>query len=73
MSKPDWKDAPEWAMWVAQDLSGKWFWYESEPKTHFGIFCWTNQIKTPGHVEPAGSRDAPVRNNQWDKTLERRP
>lgn len=73
MSKPDWKDAPGLANWLAQDLSGKWFWYECEPKPHFGIFCWVNQVKTPGAVDPAILREAPVRNNQWDKTLERRP
>lgn len=29
--KPDWKDAPKWANWLAQDRSGSWFWYEDEP------------------------------------------
>ncbi len=32
MSKPDWKDAPEWAAWVAMDEDGSWYWYEKEPK-----------------------------------------
>ena len=29
--KPDWKDAPEWAMWLAMDEDGEWWWYEDEP------------------------------------------
>lgn len=30
--KPDWKDAPEWAKWLALDPSGCWYWYEAEPE-----------------------------------------
>lgn len=26
MNKPDWKDAPEWANWLAQDGEGQWIW-----------------------------------------------
>lgn len=29
--KPDWKDAPEWAQWLALDASGVWYWYEQAP------------------------------------------
>lgn len=32
MSKPDWKDAPEWAQWLGKDANGDWWWYETEPK-----------------------------------------
>jgi hypothetical protein len=31
MNKPEWKDAPEWANWLAMDGDGIWFWYEVEP------------------------------------------
>lgn len=31
MSKPDWKDAPEWAQFVAMDEDGYWCWHENEP------------------------------------------
>lgn len=37
MSKPDWKDAPEWAMYLAADLTTDlaspefWVWFESMP------------------------------------------
>ena len=30
--KPNWKDAPEWANWLAMDLGGYWWWYEYKPK-----------------------------------------
>lgn len=34
--KPDWKDAPEWANWLALDpSSGNWRWHEHEPYMTF--------------------------------------
>jgi hypothetical protein len=30
--KPDWKDAPEWAKWLAMDEDGEWFWFKSRPR-----------------------------------------
>lgn len=29
--KPDWKDAPEWANWLAMDGNGRWYWHENKP------------------------------------------
>lgn len=29
--KPDWKDAPEHAQFLAQDGNGDWYWYEKRP------------------------------------------
>lgn len=29
--KPDWKNAPEWAMWLSCDDDGEWTWFELEP------------------------------------------
>lgn len=31
MNKPDWKDAPEWAMWLAKDFDGQWWWHDTKP------------------------------------------
>lgn len=31
MNKPGWKDAPEWANWLAMDLDGEWGWHELKP------------------------------------------
>jgi len=30
MSKPDWKDAPDWAEWLSCDMDG-WTWFERKP------------------------------------------
>ena len=30
--KPDWKDAPEWAKYLAMDEKGCWNWFENEPR-----------------------------------------
>ena len=30
--KPDWKDAPSWANFRAQDDNGEWYWFECKPK-----------------------------------------
>lgn len=34
--KPDWKDAPEWANWLAMDANGKWVWHASKPEKSYG-------------------------------------
>lgn len=31
MNKPNWKNAPEWANWLAMDGNGEWFWYQYKP------------------------------------------
>ena len=31
MNKPNWKDAPEWANYLAMDSDGSWYWFELEP------------------------------------------
>ena len=31
MDKPDWKDAPRWARWLALDDDGQWWWHSSKP------------------------------------------
>ncbi len=30
--KPSWKDAPEWANYLAMDADGIWVWYENRPE-----------------------------------------
>ncbi len=64
--KPDWKDAPEWAKWLAQDGNGSWWFYEVKV-THNG----------DSFVNPAcrGNEKAAVGKviGDWRKTLERRP
>lgn len=36
--KPDWKDAPEWAQWLAGDTQG-FVWSEKEPDFVDGMWC----------------------------------
>lgn len=36
--KPDWKDAPEWANYVAMDRDGAWCWYQLEPAASSGAW-----------------------------------
>ena len=60
--KPGWKDAPEWANWLAMDASGAWYWYELQPSSR------TNETWAfGGKFEHAGDL------TPWDETKEQRP
>lgn len=37
-SFPSWKNAPEWANWVAQDDDGEWSWFEYKPDLVEGLW-----------------------------------
>ena len=74
--KPDWKNAPSWAAWLAQDGYGAWGWYEKKPialDDDYG--CWdivysVDQWTRPGNTD----WDEPFTNNTfWADTLEPRP
>lgn len=58
--KPDWKDAPRWAKWLAQDCNGQWCWYEFAPATGMGYWLPFGRFKR-------------IVIDEWDKTLEPRP
>ena len=61
--KPDWKDAPEWANYLAMDEDGYWFWFSIKPRqTEFGYW------EQAGRTEFAGTNDHP-----WKDSLEKRP
>jgi hypothetical protein len=59
--KPEWKDAPEWAKFLAMDSSGTWLWYSREPSD--GEEAWYGF----GRYEIAG------KDIHWRDTLEPRP
>lgn len=62
-NKPSWKDAPEWANWLAMDEDGSWHWFKEEPtEKRFGE--WLQSL--------CGSVEAAVFPN-WEETLEKRP
>lgn len=52
--RPDWKSAPDWAMWVAMDPCKTWFWYENRPT--FSRYGWE---MNGGRVALAESPDDP--------------
>ncbi len=60
--KPDWKDAPEWANWVAMDFNGRWWFYECVPVK--GVDSWNPH---GGDMEEANAY------KDWAETLEGRP
>lgn len=51
--KPSWKDAPEWANWLAMDDDESWWWFENEPIMYPGYWV-TNEGKygNAGRVLP---------------------
>lgn len=68
MSKPNWIDAPEWANWLAQDESGRWYWYENEPSIA-GVY-WDNRgldMRVDSQMEILPNR------RTWKETLGQRP
>lgn len=69
MSKPEWKDAPKWAEWLAKDKDGFWWWYEAEPFQLCGKE-WVSGV-VGGKVERASRFDS--QKTRWKETLERRP
>jgi hypothetical protein len=56
--KPSWKDAPEWAQYLAQDTNGRWYWWEIEPvlRVNFGEGGWYAR----GRHELAGDTELPI-------------
>lgn len=63
--KPDWKDAPWWADYLAMDLNGYWFWYEFEPLVSDGFIAWERSLGRAGQCFD--------QNSEWRNTLEQRP
>lgn len=75
MSKPEWKDAPEWANYLSQDADGDWTWWEAAPTfseenspywmpskeaIHKGLYNFTTASSC-------------AENTDWKETLESRP
>lgn len=61
--KPDWKDAPEWANWLAIDEDYSWCWYEEKPMISESNDHW---IRSDGDWEFCNC-------NSWKDSLEQRP
>lgn len=69
MIKPNWKDAPEWANYLAQDLDGTWCWYKNEPELWETGGMWEASVD---EWEIAKDKRWPG-NHKWTETLEPRP
>lgn len=73
--KPDWKDAPEWAQWLAMDEDGSWGWYSHKPvpegQDQYGKF-WGKASNADQYKRATGGRRDEFHSN-WQKSLEPRP
>lgn len=63
--KPEWKNAPAWANYLAADVDGAWYWFEDRPIP--GIVAWRNSTHDGRFVE------ACTTNEYWKDSLEARP
>ncbi len=63
--KPSWKDAPEWAQYLAMDKDGAWYWYAKEPALS-GYWYWVVSCGMYELIEKDTSGD-------WLESLEKRP
>jgi hypothetical protein len=61
--KPQWKNAPQWANYLAQDRDCQWWWYATKPRK-LGIAY----FPTSGDAECVEHK-----NDYWKSTLEHRP
>ena len=62
--KPDWKDAPEWANYLAMDADGSWYWFGKEPIAHDTF--WSSPYDF-------NDMQADIDTSNWRGTLEQRP
>lgn len=64
MSRPNWKDAPEWAQWLAQDSlsqgGGAWNWFETLPTLDRGVWMPNDYSQWEGCVEDAQQDEAEI-------------
>jgi len=60
--KPAWKDAPEWANYLAMDKNDRWFWYEYKPWTACRLWWFVGKCQV-----------AKVEVVSWKDSLEKRP
>ena len=62
-AKPAWKDAPVWAMWLAQDADGEWCWCENKPSAARSYWYPHGHFSSACESKP---------NPNWRNTLEAR-
>ena len=69
--KPDWKYAPEWAKYLAQNENGDWEWFEHAPFIDDDT-RWASYLKV--HHRSEWASEGPWEDaREWRKSLEHRP
>ena len=66
--RPSWDDAPEWAMWLAQQEHGAWEFYEDKPTCERGTY-WRHEL----NGVRVSADDKTRANPNWRNTLQARP
>lgn len=67
-SIPSWDDAPNWANWLAQDKSGKWYWFSVRPYARSDSWDYR---ETEARYKLAASSG--IENEEWLSALFARP
>lgn len=67
-SIPSWDDAPNWSNWLAQDKSGKWYWFSVRPYARSDAW---DYIETEARYKLAASSG--IENEEWRSALFARP
>ena len=62
--KPDWKNAPNWANWLAMDSTGEWWWFAKKPEMTKGKYWDEFEGMISRAIDPMAS---------WKESLEARP
>jgi len=70
LETPDWKKAPDWALFTAQDECGDWCWFDVEPSVHTECQEW---ILGDGWAECETALESEIPNHHWMHTLLSRP
>lgn len=70
-SHPRWKDAPDWANYLAQDGDGSWYWYEHPIYAREDNDAWYEQEGFDGRIDDIG--EAAECNPDWRNTRQARP
>lgn len=65
---PSWDDAPNWANWLAQDKSGKWYWFDVRPYARADAWDYR---ETEARYKLAASSG--IENEEWLRSLVARP
>lgn len=69
--KPDWKDAPDWAQWLAMDSNGLWYWHKNDPS--IGEYCFiSNRYQITADM-PYPGFGVSVYVHGWKEAKEPRP